>query len=148
LPENKNFRLNSAGHFSSKLENHFELNIVPVAFSNQAEAVQYLYQRRLFLLQKFQDHMEPYYGLVTANRSCIDKSQLSADMVSKDKGTDFFKLSMPIDDQLNIFDCANGDSWGQMNYYFFNCKATNMVYDIRISGKDKLMDFEKNIECD
>lgn len=148
LDQNSKFHRSEAGYDFTYNRNEFELKIVPITFLNQTEAVQYLYQRRIFLLQQFQDHMEPYYGLVTADRSCIDKAQLTADMISKDKQTVFFKITMPIDKDKNIFDCSKGNSWGQISYTFFNCKRRNVIYDIRITSQIKVDDLESYFECD
>lgn len=113
-------------------------------FEDNAKAKSYAMERRLLILRKFEDLVEPYFG--TANAKDCQNNLRSEHLETKDKSLSIL-LQVPVrGEEKVIHDCLKKNNTHWANIQFLVCDRN--VYDIRtytlISKKDS---YEPKFRC-
>jgi len=101
----------------------------------------------MLLHREFENNIAPYVGMLELNKSCLSHVDSRGEL-QETAGMSFLSMRFPVTSDFNISECLRDDVWGTVTYWFYKCKNTNQVYEIRYRRKLTAPETELSVTCD
>jgi hypothetical protein len=123
-----------------------EVKILRYQFESPEKLQSYLLNRRMLLHREFQNNIAPYVGMLEMNQTCLSYVDSKGE-IQETAEMSFLTMRFPVTSSFVISECLRNDVWGLLDYRFYHCKKSNLLFEIRHRHPLNEKDIPLSVSC-